>query len=383
MKKSLLALAAMSAFAGAAQAQSSVSVYGIYDGGYSSLNLKETNAAGAKTNTTTSGYSGGESATSRLGFRGVEDLGGGTSAMFNLEIGITSGTGTLGTSTLTTAAGQGSDSNGVRTSIVGLTSKQFGSLAVGRQLTGMHGILAGDVWGGNNMAGDITYTGITGTANGAGLTASGRINSLTTRSNNMLTYNSPSFMGAQLRLDHGNTLSTASNQPGENYSLTGAYLTYTFGKVTAKAGQIRAKGQPATAATAAFGGQELVVNGANIMFKDKGLTIQYTTGNNKLENKTATTTTLASGVRAQKLSASYQIGNIMPFVQYGIGGSEGLRTGANTSTDDKAMQLGAEYSLSKRTNLYAAYGKSDRKNKVNSTLETQQTDVAVGVRHTF
>jgi hypothetical protein len=38
MKKSLLALAAMSAFAGAAQAQSSVSVYGIIDAGFLSTN---------------------------------------------------------------------------------------------------------------------------------------------------------------------------------------------------------------------------------------------------------------------------------------------------------------------------------------------------------
>jgi len=40
MKKSLLALAAMGAFVGAAQAQSSVSVYGIYDGGFNSTNTE-------------------------------------------------------------------------------------------------------------------------------------------------------------------------------------------------------------------------------------------------------------------------------------------------------------------------------------------------------
>jgi len=37
MKKSLLALAAMSAFAGAAQAQSSVTVYGIIDAGFAKI----------------------------------------------------------------------------------------------------------------------------------------------------------------------------------------------------------------------------------------------------------------------------------------------------------------------------------------------------------
>jgi predicted porin len=40
MKKSLLALATLGAFAGAAQAQSSVTVYGVYDGGYNMKNIE-------------------------------------------------------------------------------------------------------------------------------------------------------------------------------------------------------------------------------------------------------------------------------------------------------------------------------------------------------
>jgi predicted porin len=385
MKKSLLALAAMGAFAGAAQAQSSVTVYGIYDGGYSSSNLKESIGA-TKTNTQTSGYTGGESATSRIGFRGVEDLGGGLSANFNLELGITAGTGTVGVTTVTTGATQGSDSASVRTSIVGISSKQYGSLAVGRQLTGMHAILAGDVWGGNNMAGDITYSGTASTAAGAGATASGRINSVTTRSSNMLTYTSPTFMGASLRLDHGNTESTALNQPGEQYAITGGYLAYTYGKITAKAGQVKAKSNAAIASGTAFSASQTVVNGANIMYRDKGLTVQYTIGNNKTETLNATATTLASNVKAQKISASYQLTpQIMPFVQYGRGGTEGLRTvgAASTTTDDSAYQLGVEYAMSKRTSLYGAYGVSNRELKSNGANKTEYTDYALGVRHTF
>jgi len=385
MKKSLLALAAMGAFAGAAQAQSSVTVYGIYDGGYSSSNTKESVGA-AKTNTQVSGYTGGESATSRLGFRGVEDLGGGLSANFNLELGITAGTGTVATTTNVVGATQGSDSNSVRTSIVGISSKQYGSLAVGRQLTGMHAILAGDVWGGNNMAGDITYTGITSTAAGAGATATGRINSVTTRSSNMLTYISPTFMGASLRLEHGNTEATTSNTPGEQYAMTGGYLTYTYGPFTAKAGQVKAKSNAAIAVGTAFSASQTVVNGANIMYKDKGLTVQYTIGNNKTETLTATTTSLASNVKAQKISASYQLTpQIMPFAQYGRGGSEGLRTVGlgSTATDDNAMQVGVEYAMSKRTSLYGAYGVSNRELKSNGANKTEYTDYALGVRHTF
>ena len=74
MKKSVLALAVLGAFAGAASAQSSVTLFGVVD-----LNLMSL--------TTTSylldGHDGMSS--SRLGFRGVEDLGGGLKASFWLE----------------------------------------------------------------------------------------------------------------------------------------------------------------------------------------------------------------------------------------------------------------------------------------------------------
>ena len=383
MKKSLLALATMGAFAGAAQAQSSVTVYGIYDGGYSSSNTKESVGA-TKTNSQTSGYTGAESATSRIGFRGLEDLGGGLSANFNLELGVTAGTGTVGVTTATAGATQGSDSASVRTSIVGISSKEYGSLAVGRQTTGMHAILAGDVWGGNNMAGDITYFGIASTAAGAGVTASGRINFVTTRSSNMLTYTSPTLMGASVRLEQGNTEVTASNQPGIQFSVAGAYLTYTYGPITAKVGQVKAKSNEAIAVGTIFSGTQTVVNGANIMYKDKGLTAQYTIGSNKTEALTATATNFSSAVRAQKISASYNLTpQIMPFVQYGRGGSEGVRTAANTTTDDSAYQMGVEYAMSKRTSLYGAYGVSQRELKSNSANKTEVTDFAVGVRHTF
>ena len=378
MKKSLLALAAMGAFAGAAQAQSSVSVYGIMDAGLQSSKLVENTAtvetvtSGQGTNSSTGDVANGAMASSRLGFRGVEDMGGGLSAMFNLEYAIAPGTGIT-----TTAAA-------IRTSVVGISSKKFGMLQIGRQLTGMHGILAGDVFGGNNMAGDITYSSFASTAAGAGVTANGRVNDATTRGSNMLTYTAPVIAGFALRLDYSNNTGTAANQPGAQNAIAGAYVTYANGPFTVKGGQIRQNANAALASTAVFSKTELKVNGANAMYKDKGLTVQYTIGNNMTETKTATTTAHTSSVRAQKLSASYQVTpTIMPFVQYGIGGTEGVRTGANTTTDDKAMQAGAIYTLSKRTNLYAAYGESRRELKSNSALKTKETEMAVGLLHTF
>jgi predicted porin len=89
LKKSSLSLAvlALAAAAGAAQAQSNVQVYGLLD-----LGVDTANNAGPTGGTLTRVSSGGMN-TSRWGFRGSEDLGGGLKAVFNLEGGILMDTG--------------------------------------------------------------------------------------------------------------------------------------------------------------------------------------------------------------------------------------------------------------------------------------------------
>jgi predicted porin len=87
MKKSLLALAVLGAFAGAASAQSSVTLFGVVD-----LNLRYVdNGAGSQYQMNQDG-----NASSRLGFRGVEDLGGGLNASFWIEGAINPQNGTAG-----------------------------------------------------------------------------------------------------------------------------------------------------------------------------------------------------------------------------------------------------------------------------------------------
>jgi len=78
MKKSLIALAVL-ASAGVASAQSSVTLFGIVD---ATLAFGKGSVSN-KTQLTNSGYN-----SSRLGFRGTEDLGGGMSASFWLEAGV-------------------------------------------------------------------------------------------------------------------------------------------------------------------------------------------------------------------------------------------------------------------------------------------------------
>jgi predicted porin len=86
MKKSLLALAVLGAFAGAASAQSSVTLYGTID-----LNGRYVNNDGSAKR-----WSMGQDGinSSQLGFNGVEDLGGGLKASFVLLGGVNAETGT-------------------------------------------------------------------------------------------------------------------------------------------------------------------------------------------------------------------------------------------------------------------------------------------------
>ena len=84
MKKSLIALAVLAA-AGTASAQSSVTLFGIVD---ATLAFGRGDTSD-KTQLTNSGYN-----SSRLGFRGTEDLGGGMSASFWLEAGLSNDNGT-------------------------------------------------------------------------------------------------------------------------------------------------------------------------------------------------------------------------------------------------------------------------------------------------
>jgi predicted porin len=126
MKKSLIALAVLAA-SGAAMAQSSVTLFGVVDATYAYGNGSVAN----RSQLTNSGYN-----SSRLGFRGVEDLGGGLSASFWLEAGLSNDNGTGGSTSLnnqTTAPTQG----GLvfnRRSTVSLNGG-FGEVRLGRDYT--------------------------------------------------------------------------------------------------------------------------------------------------------------------------------------------------------------------------------------------------------
>ncbi|MBS0401244.1 MAG: porin [Proteobacteria bacterium] len=92
MKKSLIALAVLG-FTGAAMAQSSVTLYGVADAGIARTQTRDP-VTGDKTSKTGMAASGTmNNGTSRLGVRGVEDLGGGLKVGFNFEHGLSLGNG--------------------------------------------------------------------------------------------------------------------------------------------------------------------------------------------------------------------------------------------------------------------------------------------------
>ena len=121
MKKSLLALAALTAFAGVASAQSSVTLFGVVD--LNARNVK--NGSQSIKSLSTDG-----NASSRLGFRGVEDLGGGLRAGFWIEGGLGADVGTQGGGNggVTTAPASASWNRRSTVSLLG----GFGEIRLGR-----------------------------------------------------------------------------------------------------------------------------------------------------------------------------------------------------------------------------------------------------------
>ncbi|OYV01571.1 MAG: porin, partial [Burkholderiales bacterium PBB5] len=167
MKKSLLALATLCAFAGAANAQSSVTLFGLVD---LSLNSVKNGANTTKTMDSNMLNS------NRLGFRGVEDLGGGMSASFWLEGGMANDTGS--------PAGF----NFQRRSTVSL-SGSFGEIRLGRDYSNTFSTKATyDAYGANGM-GTLLNLYASGVANlGSGATT-------VVRTDNMVGYFLPGNLG--------------------------------------------------------------------------------------------------------------------------------------------------------------------------------------------
>jgi len=183
MKKTLLATALAVGFAGTAAAQSSVTLYGILDGGFGYTQYKDKNAknhaaGGVKKITRTGGHQGFMNG-NRWGLEGVEGLGDGLRVRFVLESGFTLFDG---------EAGQGGRLFG-RQAWLALEGDNWGTLRFGRDYTPSYNYNVGVV-------------GVTSDGFGAGNVADSFSMLNLTRADNLVTYETPSFAGFQAALGY-------------------------------------------------------------------------------------------------------------------------------------------------------------------------------------
>ncbi|MGO1767366.1 porin [Advenella sp. S44] len=132
MKKALQSIVLLGAATGAAQAATSVTLYGLVDGGIAYTQTKISNDKGWEKNRNV-GFVNGVKNGNRWGLKGTEDLGNGTSAIFQIESGFDLGTG---------EARQGGKLFG-RKAIIGLTGDSWGTLTLGRQYNVADDVVSG------------------------------------------------------------------------------------------------------------------------------------------------------------------------------------------------------------------------------------------------
>jgi len=342
--KKFAVLAVFAAISGGAYAQSSVTLFGVIDEAArytknGDLKLKSLVSGGINT--------------SRIGLRGVEDLGDGLKAGFWIESGLNADSGTAGDS-----AGRFWN----RRSTVSLMGN-FGEIRLGRDFTPTYtGYSDYDVFGDNGVAASGKFDSSLGTARDTG-----------TRADNQIMYLLPSNIGGV----YGRfAVAAGEGTAGKKYY--GGRVGYAAGPFDVSV----AYGQ--TTVAPVFGEDK---------FKVADVGASYDLGVVKLmgyytQNKFA----------GQKL-ASYSLGAIAPiglgqlkasFTHANASGTNAL--GANVDANDaNQFAVGYIYNLSKRTAVYgtAAYvkNKGAAAFNVNSALALsggqKSTGAEIGVRHSF
>jgi general bacterial porin, GBP family len=344
MKKSLLALAALSAFATATQAQSNVTIYGAVGGSSTSVETNNIQAANAG-----QGASQDYLGTTNLGLKGTEDLGGGLKAFFALE-GDLSMSGQLG-SQKSDAANTNNIFN--RQAHVGIESKDFGTVSIGRQndsIKDLEGL--GQVYNlsdnlhintqvGDRYAQIIKYA--TPTFNGFKATYSYTNNAGNTGSSTDTTANSTA--------DGAKTLNS--------FALSYTYKNYNFGIGQGTVSDVSVADDLETTfvgARATFGALTV---GAHYAMNEQG----------------------ANELNQTMVSVNYTMGKVDLKAHYVTNDASGslIGTAGVATSDGKGYGLMAAYNLSKRTAAYVGYADFDH---TNATTYDQKV-TTIGLLHKF
>ncbi len=331
-----LAAAALTAVAGPALAQSSVTLFGVID-----LAARSVDNGAAIKQLAASGLN-----TSRLGFRGTEDLGGGLKANFWIEGQLDADTGN--------ATGQ----TWQRRSTIGLQGA-FGEVRLGRQKnpTGLN-------WEQSDPFGD-TGMGAAGRLQRSRdlIPAGGAYNSFS-RSSNSISYDTPGSTGF---------FGTAFVAAGEGTLGD----KYTGGRVGYRAGPIFA--------AVAYGVTQVTGNVDAKMLNFGG---SYDLGVVKLFGMYNTTEVGAADQKNYLGGISAPFGPITLRASYQKMELEGTGIAAQSA---KHATVGGDYALSRRTALYANYSKISNSGRSNLTVATGSTLVPgtgssgyeLGLRHSF
>jgi predicted porin len=371
MKKTLIAVAALGAMAGAAQAQSTVTLYGVID--VNLFSQRSTTVAYVpvgntftSTRLTQNGVGSGGQNGSRWGIRVAEDLGGGLKAIAVIEAGLNADTGTPAQGGLTYG----------RQVFGGLTGG-FGTVSLGRQYSAYDDV-KGLVSSQGNNAYDVSLgyssyavltpanTAVllapTTAANGAAQAA--LINGLTggvgawvgydnARVNNSVKYQSPSFAGFSGALVYGfGENKTAAVKATKDIS---ANLKYANGPIVV---------------TVAHQANEFT---PDIKLKNTLLGASYDLGVAKIfaQANRAKVTNLAK-------QNEFALGVAVP-----VGAFTVVAQAARSKGDDLGKNTGygleAYYDLSKRTRTYVSLA-STKKESLN---DERNSIVAAGLRHSF
>lgn len=419
MKKHLIAAAVAAAVAVPAAAQ--VSIYGIMDIGYTDSSNRESGGANQRDTTSTGNGDGGLS-TSRLGFRGTEDLGGGLKAGFNLEYDLVD-------------VGNGGNTFGARVSTVSLENA-MGKLTLGRDASAIHGIMAGFSAGfANNVTGALYSAGGPDSANENSV----RPHSVFT--NDMISYQLPKIMGVAARLDYAKfenetngTIATENKEVGMSLRYTAGPLDIGLGYQdrSQEAAGITAANLALSTAAIADRAYEDAVNGFFGMNRNFLNNLRIGAGTALgAGNAGAANTRYKAEQDTTAFGVSYNFGVAQPFLLHtkvdaglGVGAAPavgdlfeatatefGVRIPMGTTTlfgsvmngdiemrnsatqvaageaDISAWQVGATYAMSKRTTAYAIYGVQETENDArtarNASINSESKAMSIGVRHSF
>ena len=344
---------------------------------------------GVKTNSTSFEGNGSES-TSRLGFRGNEDLGGGLSAFFTAEFQL------YGTQENLSGNAVGGLNN--RQTFVGLSQKGIGQAAIGTQYTPIHlAIGRNDAGQQNNVVGQAVYA---PTATQGADTNSA---AYTVRQYNSLTAASDRFAGfvvSGMYVNNNSSTSTSTQSNGQGYALAANYV---WKKLNADAvyqvfksenqvlGVNTPSALPVSTSRTAIGTNP---NGANLQQTEMYFGANYDFGILKayaqyISRDAESTLNSSNYVKrtAQNIGVrGFATPKIEGFGQIGNGRVTGVgATGPvtnPTTANFTSWQIGSNYWLSKRTNLYGIYG-SSQTSSTSTTRSASASQYAVGVRHTF